>query len=70
MVDAVVNRSELAMPPAVAAEVAKGFTLLYGEGCDERSGERVDGSRSNEPLALGVRHSDGRQSPSRNPIPP
>src|SRR5260370_38032920 len=27
LVDAVVNRTELAMPPAVTAEMAKGFTL-------------------------------------------
>jgi pyruvate dehydrogenase (quinone) len=27
LVDAVVNRTELAMPPAVTAEMARGFTL-------------------------------------------
>jgi pyruvate dehydrogenase (quinone) len=27
LIDAVVNRTELAMPPAVATEMAKGFTL-------------------------------------------
>jgi pyruvate dehydrogenase (quinone) len=27
LVDAVVNRTELAMPPAVTVEMAKGFTL-------------------------------------------
>ena len=39
-IDAVVNRTELAMPPTITAEMAKGFTLymvkaiLSGRGTD------------------------------------
>jgi len=32
LIDAVVNRMELAMPPKVTAEMAKGFTPIHAEG--------------------------------------
>jgi pyruvate dehydrogenase (quinone) len=32
LVDAVVNRQELAMPPSITAEMAKGFTLYMVKG--------------------------------------
>ena len=36
LVDAVVNRMELAMPPKVTAEMAKGFTLYMLKAVHER----------------------------------
>ena len=45
------------MSPAVTTEIAKGFSL-HGEGRDERPRRRVDRSRPNGPMALGVRGSD------------
>jgi pyruvate dehydrogenase (quinone) len=37
LVDAVVNRTELAMPPSITLEMAKGFTL-YMVKADRRPG--------------------------------
>jgi pyruvate dehydrogenase (quinone) len=48
LVDAVVNRSELAMPPAVNIEMAKGFTLYMVKAVmSGRGDELIDLARSN-----------------------
>jgi pyruvate dehydrogenase (quinone) len=48
LVDAVVNRTELAMPPAVTLEMAKGFTLYMVKAVlSGRADEVVDLARSN-----------------------
>ena len=48
LVDAVVNRTELAMPPAVTAEMAKGFTLYMVKAVMSGRGDEVlDLARSN-----------------------
>jgi pyruvate dehydrogenase (quinone) len=48
LVDAVVNRSELAMPPAVTAEMAKGFSLYMVKAVmSGRGDELVDLARTN-----------------------
>ncbi len=48
LVDAVVNRTELAMPPAVNAEMAKGFTLYMVKAVmSGRGDELVDLARTN-----------------------
>jgi len=48
LVDAVVNRTELAMPPAVTLEMAKGFTLYMVKAVlNGRGDEVVDLARSN-----------------------
>ncbi|HET6306706.1 MAG TPA: pyruvate dehydrogenase/oxidase PoxB, partial [Rhodopila sp.] len=48
LVDAVVNRSELAMPPAVTAEMAKGFTLYMVKAVmSGRGDELLDLARTN-----------------------
>lgn len=48
LVDAVVNRTELAMPPAITAEMAKGFTLYMMKAVmSGRGDEIVDLARSN-----------------------
>ncbi|HUA56437.1 MAG TPA: ubiquinone-dependent pyruvate dehydrogenase [Candidatus Sulfotelmatobacter sp.] len=48
LVDAVVNRYELAMPPSVTAEMAKGFTLFMVKAVmSGRSDELLDLARSN-----------------------
>jgi pyruvate dehydrogenase (quinone) len=48
LIDAVVNRSELAMPPAVTLEMAKGFTLFMLKAVmSGRSDELVDLARTN-----------------------
>jgi hypothetical protein len=39
-VDAAVNRTELVMPPSIAVEMVKGFTLCMGEGRHERPQRR------------------------------
>ena len=60
LVDAVVNRTELAMPPAITARDGEGLHALHGEGGDERPRRRGDRSRANESVALadiGVRTS-------------
>jgi pyruvate dehydrogenase (quinone) len=41
LVDAVVNRSELAMPPAVTAEMAKGFTLYMVKAVMSGRGDEI-----------------------------
>ena len=47
-VDAVVNRSELAMPPSVTLEMAKGFTLYMVKAVmNGRGDEVIDLARSN-----------------------
>ena len=47
-VDAVVNRSELAMPPSVTLEMAKGFTLYMVKAVmNGRGDEVIDFARSN-----------------------
>jgi pyruvate dehydrogenase (quinone) len=48
LIDAVVNRSELAMPPAVTLEMAKGFTLYMVRAVmSGRGDELIDLARSN-----------------------
>jgi pyruvate dehydrogenase (quinone) len=48
LIDAVVNRTELAMPPAVTVEMAKGFTLYMVKAVmSGRGDEVVDLARSN-----------------------
>jgi pyruvate dehydrogenase (quinone) len=48
LVDAVVNRSELAMPPAVTVEMAKGFTLYMVKAIlDGRAGDLIDLAKTN-----------------------
>ncbi len=48
LVDAVVNRQELAMPPAVTTEMAKGFTLFMVKAVmSGRGDEVIDLARSN-----------------------
>ena len=48
LVDAVVNRMELAMPPKVTAEMAKGFTLYMMQAVlNGRTDEIVELARSN-----------------------
>ncbi|HWD59220.1 MAG TPA: hypothetical protein VG308_13115 [Stellaceae bacterium] len=47
-IDAVVNRQELAMPPAVTAEMAKGFSLFMVKAVmSGRGDELIDLARSN-----------------------
>jgi len=47
-VDAVVNRSELAMPPSITAEMAKGFTLYMVKAImSGRGDEVIDLARTN-----------------------
>ena len=41
LVDAVVNRTELAMPPRVTAEMAKGFTLYMLEAVMSGRGDEI-----------------------------
>jgi len=38
LIDAVVNREELSMPPKITLEI-EGFLSFYGQGCDERPGQ-------------------------------
>ena len=48
LVDAVVNRTELAMPPAVTLEMAKGFTLYMVKAVmSGRGDELIDLARTN-----------------------
>jgi pyruvate dehydrogenase (quinone) len=48
LVDAVVNRMELAMPPKVTAEMAQGFTLYMLKAVlDGRASDLVELARSN-----------------------
>jgi pyruvate dehydrogenase (quinone) len=48
LVDAVVNRTELSMPPAVTLEMAKGFTLYMVKAVmNGRADEVIDLARSN-----------------------
>jgi pyruvate dehydrogenase (quinone) len=48
LVDAVVNRQELAMPPAITAEMARGFTLYMVKAVlNGRVDEIIDLARSN-----------------------
>jgi pyruvate dehydrogenase (quinone) len=48
LIDAVVNRTELAMPPAVTVEMAKGFTLYMVKAVmSGRGDEVIDLARSN-----------------------
>ena len=48
LVDAVVNRQELAMPPAITAEMARGFTLYMLKAVlSGRTDEIIDLARSN-----------------------
>jgi pyruvate dehydrogenase (quinone) len=48
LVDAVVNRHELAIPPEITAELAKGFTLYMVKAIiNGRSDEVLDLGRSN-----------------------
>jgi pyruvate dehydrogenase (quinone) len=48
LIDAVVNRSELAMPPAVTVEMAKGFTLYMMKAVlDGRAGDIIDLAKTN-----------------------
>ncbi len=48
LVDAVVNRTELAMPPAITAEMAKGFTLYMVKAIlNGRADEVIDLARTN-----------------------
>jgi pyruvate dehydrogenase (quinone) len=48
LVDAVVNRTELAMPPAITAEMAKGFTLYMVKAVmSGRGDELIDLAKTN-----------------------
>jgi pyruvate dehydrogenase (quinone) len=48
LVDAVVNRQELAMPPAITAEMAKGFSLFMVQAVlSGRAGDIIDLARTN-----------------------
>ncbi len=48
VIDAVVNRTELAMPPSVTAEMAKGFTLYMVKAImSGRADETIDLARTN-----------------------
>jgi pyruvate dehydrogenase (quinone) len=48
VVDAVVNRTELAMPPAITVEMAKGFTLYMVKAVmNGRADEVIDLARTN-----------------------
>jgi pyruvate dehydrogenase (quinone) len=48
LIDAVVNRQELAMPPAVSVEMAKGFSLFMVKAVmSGRAGELIDLARTN-----------------------
>jgi len=48
LIDAVVNRTELAMPPSITLEMAKGFTLYMVKAViNGRGDEVVDLARSN-----------------------
>jgi pyruvate dehydrogenase (quinone) len=48
LVDAVVNRTELAMPPSITLEMAKGFTLYMVKALiSGRGDEIIDLARSN-----------------------
>ena len=48
LIDAVVNRTELAMPPAVTLEMAKGFTLYMVKAVmSGRGDELIDLARTN-----------------------
>jgi pyruvate dehydrogenase (quinone) len=48
LIDAVVSRTELAMPPSVTVEMAKGFTLYMAKAViDGRMGEIVDLAKTN-----------------------
>ena len=48
LVDAVVNRTELAMPPAVTVEMARGFTLYMVKAVlSGRGDELIDLARTN-----------------------
>jgi pyruvate dehydrogenase (quinone) len=48
LVDAVVNRTELAMPPAVSLEMAKGFTLYMVRAVmSGRGDELIDLAKTN-----------------------
>ena len=52
LVDAVVNRTELAMPPSITLEMAKGFTLYMVKAVIERPRRRGHRPREDQPLAL------------------
>ena len=52
LIDAVVNRSELAMPPSITVRDGEGLLALHGEGDHERSRRRDHRSRANQSLAL------------------
>ena len=41
MIDAVVNRSELAMPPSITVEMAKGFSLYMVKAIMSGRGDEV-----------------------------
>jgi len=48
LIDAVVKRTELAMPPAVTLEMAKGFTLYMEKALiSARGDELIDLARTN-----------------------
>jgi pyruvate dehydrogenase (quinone) len=48
LVDAVVNRTELAMPPSITLEMAKGFTLYMVKALNSgRGDEIIDLARTN-----------------------
>ena len=60
LVDAVVNRTELAMPPSITARDGEGLHALHGEGRDERPRRRGHRPRQDESLAL------NRSGPAKN----
>ena len=48
LINAVVNRSELAMPPSITAEMAKGFTLYIVKAIlSGRGNEVIDLAKTN-----------------------
>ena len=58
LVDAVVNRTELAMPPVDHRGDGEGLYALHGESRDERPGRRGHRPRPNQSVALMPMNSD------------
>jgi pyruvate dehydrogenase (quinone) len=54
LVEVIVNRQELSMPPTITAEQAKGFSLYMVRGA-QRQGRRGDRSGENQSISLGQR---------------
>src|SRR5262249_22418419 len=50
LVEAVVSRQELSIPPTITAAEAKGFSLFLLKGVPGRRGEEIGGPGKSEPL--------------------